>query len=99
MPRTDDRLPPLDELQQRIDEAKSQQDKEKAINQPAGRGGYAKAMNLASALISGSAVGGIGGYYLDRWLESSPLFLIAGFFLGFAAGVYNLMQAAKKEDV
>jgi ATP synthase protein I len=45
------------------------------------------------ALVFGFA----GGYVLDGWLGTSPLFLFIGFFMGLAAGilnVYRVMQIA-----
>jgi len=53
---------------------------------------------LAGGLFSGAAVGGVSGYFLDRWLGTSPLFLIGCFFLGFAAGLYSLMREVGKSD-
>lgn len=97
MPKPDDHLPSLDTLQQRIDEAKSQQGKGIKDDKPEPPGAFGKAMNLAGGLVSGAALGAISGYYLDRWLDVSPLFLITCFFLGFAGGLYNLVRAAGKE--
>ena len=34
------------------------------------------------------------GYFLDRWLGTSPLFLILFFFSGIAAGIVNLVRTA-----
>lgn len=34
------------------------------------------------------------GYGLDRWLGTSPLFMIVFFFLGVAAGVVNVIRTA-----
>lgn len=36
-----------------------------------------------------------GGYLIDRWLGTTPWFFFAGFFVGFAAGVTNLVRASK----
>jgi len=32
------------------------------------------------------------GYFLDRWLGTSPLFVIVFFFLGVAAGIVNVVR-------
>jgi ATP synthase protein I len=32
------------------------------------------------------------GYVLDRWLGTSPLFVIVFFFLGVAAGIVNVVR-------
>jgi ATP synthase protein I len=34
------------------------------------------------------------GYFLDRWLGTSPLFLIIFFFFGVAAGIINVVRTA-----
>jgi ATP synthase protein I len=34
------------------------------------------------------------GYVLDRWLGTSPLFLIVFFFVGVAAGIANVIRTA-----
>jgi ATP synthase protein I len=39
-------------------------------------------------------VGGLIGWFLDRWLGISPLGFIVFVLLGFAAGMLNLMRAA-----
>lgn len=40
------------------------------------------------------------GYWLgqkaDAWLETSPLWMIAGVFLGLAAGVFSIIPVVKK---
>jgi len=34
------------------------------------------------------------GFYLDKWLGTSPLFVIIFFFVGLAAGVVNVIRTA-----
>jgi F0F1-type ATP synthase assembly protein I len=34
----------------------------------------------------------LGGHGLDRWLGSTPLFLIVGVFSGFALGLYSMTK-------
>jgi ATP synthase protein I len=36
------------------------------------------------------------GWLLDRWLHTAPIFLVIMFVLGAAAGIRNVMQAAKE---
>jgi len=40
----------------------------------------------------------IGGYYLDGYLQSEPLWLLVGFFLGFAFAFYSLIKRAKENE-
>ena len=39
-------------------------------------------------------LGAAAGYGLDKWLSTAPWLLIAGVFLGFAAGLFVLIRAA-----
>lgn len=34
------------------------------------------------------------GFFLDRWLGTSPLFIIVFFFVGVAAGIVNVVRTA-----
>jgi ATP synthase protein I len=36
------------------------------------------------------------GWLLDRWLHTAPIFIVVMFLLGAAAGIRNVMQAAKE---
>jgi F0F1-type ATP synthase assembly protein I len=49
---------------------------------------------LAAYTLIGAIVGlGGVGYALDRWLASSPWFLIGGLMLGIVVGFYELIKA------
>jgi len=47
---------------------------------------------LGAAVFVGAGL----GWLLDRFLHTSPVFLIVLFFLGAAAGILNVMRAAKE---
>lgn len=61
--------------------------------------GLLDGVGLASAiglhLVSGIIVGGLIGYWLDRWLDTSPWLKIVFFALGVAAGFRNVYLDAK----
>lgn len=57
--------------------------------------GYGRVMQLGIELFSAVAVGTGIGYFLDKWLETAPMFLIVFFFLGVAAGFINLYRFVK----
>jgi len=100
MPKPDDPLPSLESLSIKIDTAKSRTDKEKnGETSASSRRQLSKIAGLAGGLAAGAAVGGTCGYMIDRWLATSPIGLISGFFLGFAAGFYNLIKEAAKDNV
>ena len=57
--------------------------------QPSAMGvGMRVGVELMAAMIVGVGI----GWYLDRWLHSSPLFLVVFFLLGGAAGVANVWR-------
>ena len=62
------------------------------------RSAWALAMEWTSRLTTiglEMSLPGAGGYFLDRWLGTLPVFVICGVILGFAVGMFQLMQLAK----
>lgn len=56
------------------------------------------AWTLPFELIVPAIVGGGIGYLLDRWLHTSPLFLLIIGFAGFGVGLRNLIKTASTLD-
>jgi len=54
--------------------------------------------NLGIELFTAVLVGTGGGYGLDHWFGTSPLFLLLGFFFGSAAGFLNIFAVIASED-
>src|SRR5216117_3597980 len=50
------------------------------------------AMELPLVLVSAVVVGGLLGYFLDRWLHTKPLFLLVLGGIGFYAGVRDVLR-------
>lgn len=104
MPEPDDfkpaaPLPSLESLQGKIDSARSHTGIEKQGESSADSSkGIGDAMRIGIELVSGVAVGGVAGFFLDRWLHTLPLFFIIGFFLGAAAGFRNMIREAGKNS-
>jgi ATP synthase protein I len=61
-------------------------------NRPQGDSGTSLAMRAGSEFISAIVVGAGIGWGLDRLLGMNPLFLIVFFFIGVAAGVWNVIR-------
>ncbi len=53
-------------------------------------------MRLSVDFISPIIVGIFMGFWLDRWLSTTPLFLLILFFLGILAGFWNLYRMAQR---
>ena len=53
-------------------------------------------LNIATDLVSGVLVGLIGGFYLDKWLQTKPLFMIICLVIGIAAGFRMIWREMKK---
>ncbi len=56
--------------------------------------GYRMGLEFVSAV----AVGAFMGYWLDRWFDTAPLFLIVLLLTGTLAGIRNLMRLLKPVD-
>ncbi|MBL4756617.1 MAG: AtpZ/AtpI family protein [Rhizobiales bacterium] len=54
------------------------------------------AFRLATELVVGLLVGGVIGWFLDRWLGTSPIMLLVFFALGAAAGILNVIRTARE---
>jgi len=80
---------------QRLNQARERQGLAEPAATPAGEEvssawnlGARIGVELAAALV----VGGIIGYALDRWLHTTPIFLLVFFVLGAAAGMLNVWR-------
>ena len=55
--------------------------------------GLAMAGRVTTELVAGLVVGTGIGWALDQWLNTSPMLMVAMFFLGAAAGMMNVWRA------
>ena len=55
--------------------------------------GYARASRIALEMVVAILAGVALGYGLDKWAHTTPLFILLGSLLGFAAGVMNAWRA------
>ena len=54
----------------------------------------ARATNIGLQMI----LPGIGGYYLDRWLGTTPWLLVVGVILGFVSAMFQLVALANRAN-
>nr|WP_281500758.1 AtpZ/AtpI family protein [Kordiimonas marina] len=54
------------------------------------------AFKLGIELVAGVGIGVLIGLTLDKWLATPPVFLFVFLFLGFAAGLRNVIREAKR---
>ena len=88
----------ISELGNRLDKVKADREAEAQADLDAemrGRG-MAYGMRMAAELVAAVIVGGLIGYGLDKWLGSKPWLFLLFFFLGFAAGVLNVVRAYER---
>jgi ATP synthase protein I len=53
---------------------------------------------IGITLVVATVIGLAGGYYLDRWLGTSPWLTLIGLLLGIAAGFVNLFRSVKRAE-
>ena len=54
--------------------------------------GFALAGRIAIELLVGIVVGTFLGWLIDRWLETTPIFMLTLFFFGAAGGLMNVWR-------
>lgn len=85
--------PKLRALDERLSQARKKAQGEQAEERPSPMG---RAFRMGIDLVAGVGVGLIIGVNLDGWLDTSPVWLIVFLFLGFAAGIRNVIREANK---
>ena len=85
--------PSLDEFSNRLDRMRAEPEEPGSHK---GSSAMGRAMRLSTELLAGLFVGCLLGLGLDKWLGTSPLFLLVGIGVGFAAGVVNVSRAMKE---
>ena len=58
---------------------------------------FAIAMELPFILVSAIIVGGLIGFFLDRWLHTAPYLMLGFGFLGFFGGLRDVLRRTGKE--
>lgn len=95
----------LEELGAKLKKARESSRHGRPDGAHAGRGNpttFALGMRVALEMVAAFIAGGVIGWFLDRWLGTSPWMLILWVALGFAAGVRSAyrvsMQATRNAE-
>jgi ATP synthase protein I len=80
-------------LEQRLAEKRGETERQAKLERRGDQSGIALAVKLSSEFIAGVVVGAGLGWVIDHFAGSSPWGMIIFLFLGFLAGVLNVMRA------
>jgi ATP synthase protein I len=58
---------------------------------------FAMALELPFVMVATVAVGGVIGYFLDQWLHTKPYLMLVCGFLGFFAGLRDMLRRVAKQ--
>ncbi len=84
------------DLETRLKIAKSKLKNEKMKNTGEKGVFLGNAFKLGTELVAAVVVGVIIGFILDNWFGTKPILIIVFFLFGSAAGILNVIKAAKK---
>jgi ATP synthase protein I len=59
---------------------------------------FSTALELPIVLVSAIVVGGVMGYFLDRWLHTKPWLLLIFGGMGFYAGVRDVLRRVSRDN-
>jgi len=86
--------PKQESFEKRLSRAREEAQDEWQEEVPASPMGIAFKMGME--LVVGSGVGAFIGYWFDKWIGTTPLFLVVLLILGFASGVRNVIRDAQR---
>ena len=86
----------LDQVSEKIKEIKSRKLKyDSAQKQKRGRQ-ISIAMRISIELIVSSIIGAVLGWYIDKWLDTKPIFLLILLILGIVSGVKTAIRSSRQ---
>ena len=90
-------MPDFDDFKIRLKIAKDKNKNDSEIKDNAENASFmGNAFKLGTELVSAVLVGTIIWFILDTWFGTKPWLIIFFFFLGSAAGILNVIKAAKR---
>lgn len=57
---------------------------------------FGTAMQLPFSLVGSVLIGGGLGWLLDRWLHTGPVFMLVVGFIGFGAGIWDVLRSLRR---
>jgi len=88
----------LDALADRLAEHERRRADEERRRRRRAASPYGFGFRLVTELVAGVAAGFLGGWALDRWLDASPWFVLLLTPMGMAAGILNVVRAARSAE-
>ncbi len=85
-----------EDFKTRLKIAKSKIKKQSSLNDEKRGSFMGNAFKLGTELVAAVGVGTIIGFILDSWFGTKPWLIIVFFFIGAAAGILNVIRAAKR---
>ena len=86
----------LKEISARLEIAKKNIKKDLSTNKSSNAASLGKALKISTEFVAAVVVGSLLGFILDSWFGTKPWLIIFFFFVGAAAGILNVIKAAKK---
>ena len=86
------------EISTRLKIAKKKIEKEQRKSRSSNAASLGKALKISTELVSAVFVGSTIGFLLDSWFDTKPLLIICFFMIGVAAGIMNVIKAAKRME-
>ena len=81
------------EIKERIKKIKS--DIETKETQVKNASSLSVAMKMSTEFVAAVFVASFIGFYIDKWLETTPIFIIIFFIIGSVAGIFNVVRSSK----
>jgi len=89
---------PLNDLGRRLKATRGPEDQEPQIRGRGTQSGLGQGLRIGIEMVVSVAVGAGIGYFIDGWADTRPLFMIVFLFLGFAAGIMNVLRIVRGLD-
>ena len=87
---------PKDQFKTRLEIAKNKILKKSKVSSNAHSSKLGIAFKMSTEMVAAVVVGTIIGFILDNWFGTKPILIIIFFFFGTAAGITNVIKAARK---